>query len=247
MLWHYYSLITGLTTTSTGITSIKTSDFITSLGLGSRSMAGLPPSSFGIGGTGMSSLTGAITTTVPAMDLSNPIVNPLGNNPLGSNPLGNNPLGLMDPSLASQMSGTNPGLGLTSMNSYSGTNLMGGTGMPGVSLHSTNPLSSITNPANLSSLAGVGVVGSGVGMAGGGISNPVFTSVNPLPTIITTSYDRDGTSCANTTANPTVFIALYCPLFYFVLLLCFICYGTCSSCIPMFITVAFVGFCCYRC
>ncbi|XP_037796181.1 uncharacterized protein LOC119591500 [Penaeus monodon] len=186
-----------LTTTSTGVTSIKTSDLITSLGLASRTMAGITPSSFAMAGTGMTSLTGAVTTTVSAMDLSNPIVNPLGNNPLGSNPLGNNPLGLMDPTLASQMGGANPSLGLTSLGGLSGTNLLGGTSLPGVSLHSTNPLS-VTNPASLSAgLSGVGVVGTGVGMAGGGISNPVFTSVNPLPTIITTSYDKDDKNLVN--------------------------------------------------
>ncbi|XP_042864732.1 uncharacterized protein LOC122248652 isoform X5 [Penaeus japonicus] len=186
-----------LTTTSTGVTSIKTSDFITSLGLASRTMAGITPSSFAMAGTGMTSLTGAVTTTVSAMDLSNPIMNPLGNNPLGSNPLGNNPLGLMDPTLASQMGGANPSLGLTSMGGLSGTNLLGGTSLSGVSLHSTNPLS-VTNPASLSAgLGGVGVVGTGVGMAGGGISNPVFTSVNPLPTIITTSYDKDDKNLVN--------------------------------------------------
>ncbi|XP_047472285.1 RIMS-binding protein 2-like isoform X4 [Penaeus chinensis] len=187
----------GLTTTSTGVSSIKTSDLITSLGLSSRTMAGITPSSFAMAGTGMSSLTGAVTTTVSAMDLSNPIMNPLGNNPLGSNPLGNNPLGLMDPTLASQMGGANPSLGLTSLGGLSGTNLLGGTSLPGVSLHSTNPLS-VTNPANLpAGLTGVGVVGTGVGMAGGGISNPVFTSVNPLPTIITTSYDKDDKNLVN--------------------------------------------------
>lgn len=192
--WSRPSLATGLSTTSTGVTSLKTSDLITSLGLASRTMAGITPSSFAMAGTGMTSLTGAVTTTVSAMDLSNPIVNPLGNNPLGSNPLGNNPLGLMDPTLASHMGGANPSLGLTSLGGLTGTNLLGGTSLPGVSLHSTNPLS-VTNPASLSAgLTGVGVVGTGVGMAGGGISNPVFTSVNPLPTIITTSYDKDGTS-----------------------------------------------------
>nr|XP_027233667.1 uncharacterized protein LOC113825080 isoform X3 [Penaeus vannamei] len=187
----------GLSTTSTGVTSLKTSDLITSLGLASRTMAGITPSSFAMAGTGMTSLTGAVTTTVSAMDLSNPIVNPLGNNPLGSNPLGNNPLGLMDPTLASHMGGANPSLGLTSLGGLTGTNLLGGTSLPGVSLHSTNPLS-VTNPASLSAgLTGVGVVGTGVGMAGGGISNPVFTSVNPLPTIITTSYDKDDKNLVN--------------------------------------------------
>ncbi|ROT62435.1 RIMS-binding protein 2 [Penaeus vannamei] len=195
--WSRPSLATGLSTTSTGVTSLKTSDLITSLGLASRTMAGITPSSFAMAGTGMTSLTGAVTTTVSAMDLSNPIVNPLGNNPLGSNPLGNNPLGLMDPTLASHMGGANPSLGLTSLGGLTGTNLLGGTSLPGVSLHSTNPLS-VTNPASLSAgLTGVGVVGTGVGMAGGGISNPVFTSVNPLPTIITTSYDKDDKNLVN--------------------------------------------------
>ncbi|XP_069188516.1 uncharacterized protein [Procambarus clarkii] len=194
----------GLSSASTGVTSYKTSDVMTSLGLGSGSITGMTPSSFIMTGSGMGmSLPGqALTTTVPAMDLSNPIVNPLGNNAFT-----NNPLGMMDPNLshldttglglASHLGSTNHGLGLSSLGSLTGTSIMGTSGIAGLSLQSTNPLS-VTNPCSLhTSLAGVGMVGSGPGVIGGGISNPVFSSVNTLPTIITTSYDKDDKNLMN--------------------------------------------------
>ncbi|KAK7072815.1 hypothetical protein SK128_022953 [Halocaridina rubra] len=194
MPWAYNFSKTGLSSTSSGSSSFKSSDVISSLGISSRSMAGFTPSSFVMSSTGMGFQTGsAITTTVPAMDLSNPIMNPLGPT-IGGNPLGSNPLGLMDHhSLTDTTSlnlgrGANPGVGLSSINTLTGTSLLGGTNIPGVTLHSTNPLAF----SQSGTLTGMGVAGTGAGLLGGGINNPVFTSIAPLPTIITTSYDKDG-------------------------------------------------------
>ncbi|MPC46051.1 hypothetical protein E2C01_039761 [Portunus trituberculatus] len=170
------------TSSSSGVASLKTSDALTSFGL-----SALTPSSL-LGGGG---LAGATTTTVTALDLSNPIVNPLGHNPA----LANNPLSFVDQSLAHldpaglsfPPHGTS-GLGLTSLASL-GPSFLGGPSSTtaGLNLAGSNPLGSVTLPTSLGLVGGSGLLG-----GGGGITNPVFPNINPLPTIITTSYDKDG-------------------------------------------------------
>lgn len=174
----------GLTTGSGGFTGLTHSATLAGLG--------------NLGGGG-----GAITTTVPALDLSNPIVNPLGNPSMGIIDAGLSHLdthalaaqtGLGTTGFSSTGLGTTgistTGLGTTGLglSSLTGPGSMMGVSstIAGLSLQSTNPLlTSLTHPTPLSASLGGG---------GGGGMNPAFPGLatTTLPTIITTSYDKDG-------------------------------------------------------
>ncbi|KAK4316383.1 hypothetical protein Pmani_012436 [Petrolisthes manimaculis] len=193
--------------TSTTSTSFKTNDIMTSYGLTTMSggFTGLTHSATlaGLGSLGGGGGRGAITTTVPALDLSNPIVNPLGNPSMGIIDAGLSHLdtqalaastGLGMTGFSSTGLGTTglstTGLGTTGLglSSLTGPGSMMGVSstIAGLSLQSTNPLlTSLTHPTPLSASLGGG---------GGGGLNPAFPGLGTttLPTIITTSYDKDG-------------------------------------------------------
>ena len=169
-----------------------------------HSIAGMGPIS-SLPGPLTSSALGVLDPATQSMLNTNPLRNPLAHS---TNPA----LNMLDPSLAHL--DLHQSVGSAGLSGLPGTSLLGRNQLTSTSLVGTNISTSYasTNPGlgtTPAGLLGTGLTSGSLGAGGlmntaaGGLlggtntsfsSNPTLASINPLPTIITTSFDKDGTN-----------------------------------------------------